>query len=72
MAIQRHLGAKQNSRLRWSYLASLLQGIAFLPTFSHLGYASIVILASLRIGQGLAMGGSWDGLPSLLALNATT
>jgi hypothetical protein len=23
-----------------------------------------------RIGQGLALGGSWDGLPSLLALNA--
>ena len=24
----------------------------------------------LRIGQGMALGGSWDGLPSLLALNA--
>jgi MFS family permease len=24
----------------------------------------------LRIGQGIALGGSWDGLPSLLALNA--
>jgi hypothetical protein len=24
----------------------------------------------LRIGQGLALGGSWDGLPSLLAVNA--
>ena len=24
----------------------------------------------MRIGQGLALGGSWDGLPSLLALNA--
>jgi hypothetical protein len=23
-----------------------------------------------RFGQGLALGGSWDGLPSLLALNA--
>jgi MFS family permease len=28
------------------------------------------LLALLRIGQGIALGGSWDGLPSLLALNA--
>ena len=27
-------------------------------------------LAVAMIGQGLALGGSWDGLPSLLALNA--
>ena len=29
-----------------------------------------MLLAVLRIGQGIALGGSWDGLPSLLALNA--
>ena len=29
-----------------------------------------MLLSVLRIGQGLALGGSWDGLPSLLALNA--
>jgi MFS family permease len=28
------------------------------------------MLSLLRIGQGIALGGSWDGLPSLLALNA--
>ena len=28
------------------------------------------ILAILRIGQGIALGGAWDGLASLLALNA--
>ena len=35
-----------------------------------LGYAAIVLLAIFRIGQGIALGGSWDGLPSLLALSA--
>ncbi|MGZ5200442.1 MAG: MFS transporter [Telluria sp.] len=45
-------------------------GIAFLPAYSHLGTTAIVLLALLRIGQGVAQGGSWDGLPSLLALNA--
>lgn len=45
-------------------------GIAFLPGYADLGKVSIVLLALLRIGQGLAVGGSWDGLPSLLALSA--
>lgn len=45
-------------------------GVAFLPEYSHLGAASIVILSLLRVGQGLAQGGSSDGLPSLLALSA--
>src|SRR5205085_5531226 len=30
----------------------------------------IVLLSILRVGQGIALGGSWDGLPSLLALSA--
>lgn len=45
-------------------------GIAFLPSYADFGKASIVLLALFRIGQGIALGGSWDGLPSLLALNA--
>jgi MFS family permease len=44
--------------------------MAFLPGHASLGFAAIVVLSLLRIGQGLALGGSWDGLPSLLALNA--
>lgn len=45
-------------------------GIAFLPSYESFGPAAILLLAILRIGQGIALGGSWDGLPSLLALNA--
>jgi MFS family permease len=45
-------------------------GIAFLPTYADAGSTGIVLLALFRIGQGVAQGGSWDGLPSLLALNA--
>jgi len=44
--------------------------IAFLPGYDSIGFHAIVILSLLRVGQGLALGGSWDGLPSLLALNA--
>jgi MFS family permease len=45
-------------------------GMAFLPGYEKIGMFAIVLLTIFRIGQGLALGGSWDGLPSLLALNA--
>ncbi|MDE3209200.1 MAG: MFS transporter [Pseudomonadota bacterium] len=45
-------------------------GIAFLPGYASLGAVAIGALALLRFGQGFAVGGSWDGLASLLALNA--
>ncbi|WP_087960783.1 MFS transporter [Lysobacter antibioticus] len=51
-------------------LGSCTAGIAFLPGFAKIGSLSIVLLALFRLGQGVALGGSWDGLPSLLALNA--
>lgn len=44
--------------------------IAFLPGYEDIGIWSAWLLAIFRIGQGLAWGGSWDGLASLLALNA--
>jgi hypothetical protein len=43
--------------------------IAFLPGHAQIGVASAWLLAGLRIGQGLAWGGAWDGLASLLALH---
>ena len=44
--------------------------MAFLPGYEQIGIWSVVLLGLFRIGQGLAWGGIWDGLPSLLALNA--
>ncbi|RYX97202.1 MAG: MFS transporter [Comamonadaceae bacterium] len=44
--------------------------IAFLPSYATLGAWSIVLLSVFRFLQGIALGGSWDGLPSLLALTA--
>ena len=51
-------------------LGTATAGIAFVPSFGTLGAAAIVLLACFRTLQGVALGGSWDGLPSLLALNA--
>lgn len=70
MAIQRRYGREVKLTLALFVLGISTAGIAFLPTYEHLGFAAIVLLSFLRIGQGIALGGAWDGLPSLLALNA--
>jgi MFS family permease len=44
--------------------------IAFLPGYESIGMWSPALLALFRLGQGFALGGAWDGLASLLALNA--
>ena len=44
--------------------------IAFLPGYDTIGVYAVLLLASFRIAQGLALGGAWDGLASLLSLNA--
>ena len=70
MAIQQHFGREVKLTSALFLLGISTAGIAFLPTYQHLGFAAIVLLSLLRVGQGIALGGSWDGLPSLLALNA--
>jgi len=70
MALQRRFGRETKLTAALFMLGISTAGIAFLPTYSSLGFTSIVLLSLLRLGQGFAVGGSWDGLPSLLALNA--
>ena len=70
MMVQQKFGRETKLTVALFMLGISTAGIAFLPTYASLGVASIVLLSVLRIGQGLAFGGSWDGLPSLLALNA--
>lgn len=70
MAIQRRYGREAKLSVALLLLGISTAGMAFLPTYAHLGYTAIILLSLFRIGQGFAVGGSWDGLPSLLALNA--
>ncbi|HVR54883.1 MAG TPA: MFS transporter [Pseudorhodoferax sp.] len=70
MAIQRRWGRATKLTVALFLLGSCTAGIAFLPSSSSIGLSAVWLLAALRIGQGLALGGSWDGLPSLLAMNA--
>ena len=50
-------------------LGSATAGMAFLPGYKVIGDWAIGLLVLFRVLQGVALGGSWDGLPSLLALN---
>ncbi len=44
--------------------------MAFLPGYAQAGGVAVALLALFRLGQGFAQGGTWDGLPALLSLNA--
>lgn len=70
MAIQQRFGREAKLAAALLLLGISTAGMAFLPTYADMGMAAIALLAMLRFGQGIALGGSWDGLPSLLALNA--
>src|SRR5712671_543861 len=70
MAIQKRFGREAKLTVALFLLGISTAGIAFLPGFESLGFSAIILLSVFRVGQGIALGGSWDGLPSLLALNA--
>ncbi|MGO3930636.1 MFS transporter [Rhodopseudomonas pseudopalustris] len=70
MAIDRRYGKSAKLILAMLLLGTATVAIAFLPGYYEIGAAAIWLLALARAAQGLAWGGAWDGLASLLALNA--
>jgi MFS family permease len=70
MSIQRHFSREIKLTIALFLMGSATVAISMLPTYARWGHWAIISLAILRLGQGAAQGGSWDGLPSLLALNA--
>ncbi len=70
MSIQRHFGRSTKLTAALFLLGSSTVGMGLLQGYAEAGAAAIWLLALCRVGQGVALGGSWDGLPSLLALNA--
>ena len=70
MAVDRNYGRGIKLTIALFLLGSSTVAVAFLPGYAQVGALSAGILCVLRIGQGIALGGAWDGLASLLALNA--
>ncbi|WP_233843778.1 MFS transporter [Dyella sp. 2HG41-7] len=69
MAFQRRWSRGTKLTIALFLLGSATAGMAFLPEYNTIGGWAIGLLTFFRFLQGLALGGSWDGLPSLLALN---
>jgi MFS family permease len=70
MAIDRAYGRGAKLSGALFLLGGSTVAIAFLPGYDTIGATSALLLALFRMGQGVAFGGVWDGLPSLLSLNA--
>ena len=70
MEIQRRFGRSAKLTAALFLLGCSTVAMGLLPSYAEAGGTAIVLLSLCRVGQGLALGGSWDGLPSLLALNA--
>ncbi|WAC27036.1 MFS transporter [Ancylobacter sp. SL191] len=70
MTIDRRHGRGAKLALALFLLGTSTVLIAFLPSYDTIGASVIWLLAVLRLGQGLAWGGTWDGLAPLLAMRA--
>jgi len=69
MAVDRNYGRGVKLTIALFMLGTSTVAVAFLPGYEQIGSWSAILLAILRIGQGFALGGTWDGLAPLLALN---
>ena len=70
MAIDGRYGRGTKLTIALFLLGTSTVAVGFLPGYNDIGPWAAILLGLARIGQGLAMGGTWDGLASLLALNS--
>lgn len=68
--VDRRYGRSAKLTIALFLLGGSTAAIAFLPGYNTIGYGSAILLAVLRLGQGIALGGIWDGLAPLLSINA--
>lgn len=69
--IDQHHGRGVKLTIALFLLGGSTMAIALLPSHAQVGAASAWLLGLFRLLQGVALGGAWDGLPSLLALTAS-
>ncbi len=70
MWIDRMHGRGVKLTLALFLLGGSTMAISLLPSYAQVGPVAAVLLGLFRFCQGVALGGAWDGLPSLLSLNA--
>ncbi len=70
LQIDRRFGRAVKLTMALFTLCGSTMAISFLPSYDDAGMIAPLLLALFRIGQGVGLGGAWDGLVSLLAMNA--
>lgn len=70
MALDRRHGRVTKLTVALFLMGTATVAMGLIPSYETAGAWSVITLALLRIGQGLALGGAWDGMPSLLALTS--
>lgn len=70
MHMQKRWGRSGKLTAALFLLGTATVSVGFLPDYATAGGTAIFMLVVLRTLQGIAIGGTWDGLPSLLAINA--
>ncbi len=70
IGVDRAYGRSVKLTISLFLLGTSTVAMGFIPGYDSVGNWSVAILALLRIGQGIALGGAWDGLASLLSLNS--
>jgi MFS family permease len=70
MHLQKRWGRSGKLTAALFLLGTATVSVGFLPSYATAGGTAIFLLIILRVLQGIAVGGTWDGLPSLLAINA--
>lgn len=69
-AIDRRHGRGTKLTIALFLLGGSTMAISLLPGYQQVGSLSAWLLGFFRLCQGVALGGAWDGLPSLLSMNA--
>ncbi|MGL4198790.1 MAG: MFS transporter, partial [Allorhizobium sp.] len=70
-ALDRRHGRVTKLTVALFLLGTSTVAMGLVPSYETAGWWAIAMLALLRIGQGLALGGTWDGLAPLLAITAS-
>ncbi len=70
IAVDRRFGRGTKLTIALFLLGLSTVCLGFLPGHAQVGHWSAAMLIALRIGQGVALGGAWDGMASLLAVAA--
>ena len=70
IAIDRRFGRGTKLTIALFLLGLSTVCLGFLPGHEQVGHWSAAVLIVLRIGQGVALGGAWDGMASLLSVSA--